>query len=518
MPASKKPTTSRLAEPPALDDMPLGSVLPPLEETTREEIQQEVQELMSPTGAFDADVLVIGSGPGGYVCAIRAAQLGGRVICVERKPSEWGGVCLNWGCIPTKAMIASVERLQHVKHADRLGVTVGGEVGVDFAKLMARKEKVVTTLRGGVQTLLKSNHVKMAVGWGRLTGPNSVEVTAEDGAKQTFTARSIIVATGSQPLIPPIPGLEGEGIWTSDNAVSAAKIPKRMLLIGAGAVGLEFAYVFNGLGSECTVVEIMPEILPAADSDSAAELRKALTRQGIKFLLDTKVTKVERKGKALLVAAEGSKGAQSVECDVVLVGAGRRPVMKDLGLEEIGVAVEKNRIPVDDFLRTNIPSVFAIGDVTGKLLLAHLASHQGIVAAENAMGHEVKMDYRAVPSPVFTEPEFSSVGMSEKEAREAGYDVITGKFPFRPLGKSMAIDAQDGMVKVVAERKYGEVLGVHIVGPHASDLIHQAVMALKLEATVDELISMIHAHPTLAEAVLEAALDVKGEAIHKVRS
>ena len=489
-----------------------------MEQTTREEIQQEVQELMSPTGAFDADVIVIGSGPGGYVCAIRAAQLGGRVICVERKASEVGGVCLNWGCIPTKAMIASVERLQHVKHADRMGITIGGEVGFDFAKLMARKEKVVTTLRGGVQSLLKSNHVKLALGWGKVTGPNSVEVTAEDGSKQTFTARSIVIATGSQPFIPPIPGLEGEGIWTSDNAVSAGEVPKRMLLIGAGAVGLEFAYVYNGLGSDCTVVEIMPEILPAGDAEAAAELRKALTKQGIKFILDSKVTKVERKDSMFLVTIDGAKGQQTVECEVILVGAGRRSVLNDLGLEATGVNLEKNRIPVDEHLRTNVPSIYAIGDVTGKMLLAHLASHQGIVAAENAMGHEAKMDYRAVPSPVFTEPEFSSVGMTEKEAREAGYDVITGKFPFRPIGKAMAIDAQDGVVKIVAERKYGEVLGVHIVGPHASDLIHQAVMALKLEATVDELITMIHAHPTLAEAVLEAALDVKGEAIHKVRS
>ena len=518
MSGSKKRSAARLAEPPTLEDLPLGSVLPPLEETSREELQQEVQELMSPTGAFDADVIVIGSGPGGYVCAIRAAQLGGRVICVERKASEWGGVCLNWGCIPTKAMIASVERLQHVKHADRMGVTVGGEVGFDYGKIMARKEKVVSTLRGGVQSLLKSNHVNMVLGRGRLTGPNTVEVTAEDGTKKTFSGRNIILATGSQPFIPPIPGLEGDGIWTSDNAVSAASVPRRMLLIGAGAVGLEFAYVFNGLGTHCTVVEIMPEIIPAADSDATAELRKALTRQGIKFILDSKVTKVERKAKTLIVTVEGAKGTEKIECEVILVGAGRRPVMNDLGLEAVGVQVEKNRIPVDEYLRTNIPSVYAIGDVTGKLLLAHLASHQGIVAAENAMGHEAKMDYRAVPSPVFTEPEFSSVGLSEKEAREAGYDVITGKFPFRPLGKSMAIDAQEGLVKVVAERKYGEVLGVHIVGPHASDLIHEAVMALKLEATVDELITMIHAHPTLAEAILEAALDVKGEAIHKVRS
>ena len=274
LPPSRKPSTARLAEPPVLEDLPLGTALPPMDDGSRAEIQQEVQELMSPSGALDADVLVIGSGPGGYVCAIRAAQLGGRVICVERKSSEWGGVCLNWGCIPTKAMIASVERLQHVKHADKMGVTIGGEVGFDFGKIMARKEKIVGTLRGGVQGLLKSNHVKMVLGTARVTGPNSVEVTGEDGSKQSFTARNIVVATGSQPVIPPIPGLEGEGIWTSDNAVSAGAVPKRMLLIGAGAVGLEFAYVYNGLGSKCTVVESSQTWSCIAGSRCAALARR----------------------------------------------------------------------------------------------------------------------------------------------------------------------------------------------------------------------------------------------------
>ena len=509
---------SVVAEPPVRHPLPKGAALPALDDATRADIHQEVEELMSSTGPFDADVIVIGSGPGGYVCAIRVAQLGGRVICIEKTAKEWGGVCLNWGCIPTKAMIASVERLHHVKEAAKMGITVGGEVGFDFGKIMERKEKVVATLRGGVQSLLKSNHVKLVLGHGRLDGPNKVEVTAEDGSKQSFTSANIILATGSAPIIPPIPGLEGPGIWTSDNAVTAGSVPARMVLIGAGAVGLEFAYVFNGLGTKCTVVEMMGEVLPLADSDVAAELRKSLTRQGIQFMLSSKVSKVERGGSGLSVSVSGEKGDSVVECDVVLVGAGRRPVTAGLGLEAVGVTVEKNRIPVDDFLRTNIPSIYAIGDVTGKMLLAHLASHQGVAAAENAMGHETKMDYRAVPSPVFTEPELATVGLSEKEAREAGYDVVCGKFPFRPLGKAMAINQQEGLVKIVSERKYGEVLGMHIVGPHASDLIHEGVTAIKLESTVEELMTMIHAHPTLAEAMLEAALDVKGEAIHKVKT
>ncbi len=511
-------TRSRVAEPPALETLPHGLALPPLDHSTRAEIQQEVQELMSPSGAFDADVLVVGSGPGGYVCAIRAAQLGGRVICIEKSPKLWGGICLNLGCIPTKTMIASVERLAMVKEAGKLGVNVSGEVGFDFGKIMERKDKVVSTLRGGVQQLLKSNHVQMVIGYARLTGPNTVEVTLEDGTKQPLTAANIVLATGSAPFIPPVAGLEGEGIWTSDNAVNATSVPKRMLLIGAGAVGLEFAYVYNGLGTKCTVVEMMPEVLPLADSDVAAELRKSLTRQGIQFVLGSTVQRVDRVNGGLSVTVSGEKGEQKIETDVVLVGAGRRPVVNDLGLEAAGVQVERNRVPVNERLQTNVPSIYAIGDVTAKLLLAHLASHQGVVAAENAMGHAAKMDYRAVPSPVFTEPELATVGMSEKEAREAGYDVITGKFPFRPLGKAMAMGQQEGLVKIVSERKYGEVLGVHIVGPHASDLIHEGVAAIKLESTVEELMTMIHAHPTLAEAVLEAALDVKGQAIHKPRA
>lgn len=472
---------------------------------------------MSQTGSYDMDVVVIGSGPGGYVCAIRAAQLGGRVACIEKSPQEWGGVCLNWGCIPTKAMIASVERYQEVKEAARMGILTG-EVGYDFAKIMERKDKIVKTLRGGVETLLKSHHVRKIIGHGRLAGPHSVEVTAEDGSKETISTANIVIATGSEPIIPPVPGLEGDGVWTSNDAVRTRSVPETMLLIGAGAVGMEFAYVFNGLGTKCTVVEMMEEVLPSADAELAAELRKSMTRQGVQFHLSSKAAKVVRQNGKFRVTVEGPKGEHVVECDVILVGAGRRPLTTDLGLEEVGVEFTRTGITVNDKLQTNIPSIYAIGDVTGKMLLAHLASHQGIVAAENAMGHEVKMDYRAVPAPVFTEPELCSVGLTERQAREAGYDVVCGRFPFRPLGKAMAIDKQEGLVKVVSERKYGEVLGVHILGAHASDLIHEAVAAIKLEATIEELMTTIHAHPTLAEAVLEASLDVKGMAIHKPRA
>lgn len=489
--------------------------------------QPKEQVEMSPTGDFDADIIVIGSGPGGYVAAIRAAQLGARTVCIEREASEWGGTCLNWGCIPTKAMIASVERLQHCKHADTMGVLIQGEIGFDFGKMMERKTKVVTTLRGGVSALLKSNHVRSVVGTGKLVDANTVEVTAPDGSKERIRTKNILLATGSVPIIPPVPGLErnpsdprgqsSNGIWTSDEAVSAKECPKRMVVIGAGAVGLEFAYTFRNLGAEIDLVEIAPEILPTGDAEIAAELRKSLTKQGIRFHLASKVVKVEHQGATRIVTIEGGKGTKTVEAEVVLVGAGRRAYFEGLNLEAVGVVTNRRGVEVNDYLQTSVPNIYALGDIAGKQLLAHLASHMGIVAAENAMGHHVKMDYRAVPAPIYTVPEVASVGLSEKEAIEQGYDVLTGRFPFRPLGRAMALGETEGMVKVITERKYGELLGVHIVGPYATEMIHEGVMAIKLEATIEELMTAIHAHPTLSEAIGEAALDVKGEAIHKLK-
>jgi len=515
MPHSDTPDTV-IMEPPVKTADPLVEVtqlLERAEQLDQIQPQTEARHQMAQAEQYDADVTFIGAGPGGYVGAIRAAQLGGRVVCIEKE--FLGGCCLNWGCIPTKSMIAAVERYQQVKHADAFGI-ITGEVRVDFAKLMAHKDKVVSTLRNGIASLFKKNGVRHIQGTGRIAGHHRVEVVYSDGSVETIRTRAIVIATGSAPVKLPVPGLEGEGIWTSDDAVSAKEVPPRMLIIGAGAIGCEFGYIFNGLGSKVTIVEIMPQILPNEDTDIAAELQRSLTRQGIRFLLNSRVTEVRHSKDGIKqVVVQTEKGEEVVECEVVLVGVGRRAVLDGLGLETVNVKTHDKGIAVNDKMETSVPDIYAIGDVTGRIQLAHVASMEGIVAASNAMGHPRRMNYRAVPSCVYTVPEVASVGLTEKQAREQGYDIRVGKYAFRGLGKAMAMGEREGLVKVVAEARYGEILGVHIVGPHATDLIGEPVTAIQLESTIEEMVQTIHAHPTLTEALLEAYEDTERMAIHK---
>lgn len=505
-----------IMEPPVKTVDPLAEVEQLLERAAQMEQslpQQEAQPQMLRSEQFDVDVTFIGAGPGGYVGAIRAAQLGGRVVCVEKE--YLGGCCLNWGCIPTKAMIAGVERYQQVKHAEMFGISVG-EVSIDFARLMEHKDKVVSTLRNGIASLFKKNGVRHIQGTGRIAGHHTVEVVKPDGSTETIRTRAIVVATGSAPVRLPIPGLEGEGIWTSDDAVSAKEVPPRMVIIGAGAIGCEFGYIYNGLGTKVTVVEIMPQILPLEDADIAAELQRSLTRQGIRFLLNSRVVEVKHDTNGVKqVIVQTEKGEESIECEVVLVAVGRRAVLDGLGLETVNIKTHEKGIAVNDKMETNVPDIYAIGDVTGRIQLAHVASMEGIVAASNAMGQERRMNYRAVPSCVYTVPEVASVGLTEQQAREQGYDVRVGKYAFRGLGKAMAMGEREGLVKVVSEARYGEILGVHIVGPHATDLIGEPVTAIQLESTIEEMTHTIHAHPTLTEALLEAYEDTERMAIHK---
>jgi dihydrolipoamide dehydrogenase len=478
----------------------------------------QTQELTYPMAQenFDTDLIVIGAGPGGYVAAIRAAQLGARVTVVEKE--FLGGTCLNWGCIPSKAMIAGVHALHFVKHAGDFGVEVKGDVSLDFEKYSARRNKIVTTLRGGVGMLFKKNKITHVEGLARMVDPHTVEVE-KDGAKTTLRAKNVILAMGSKIIVPPIPGLKGgrdEGIWTSDDAVTAPFVPKSMLIIGGGVIGVEFGYVFNGLGTQVTVVEMLPRVIPMMDEDLGNELGKLLGRQGVKLMTGSAVEKMEKTKTGWKVTVKTGTESAEIEVDVVLVAVGRRAFTDDLGLEKVGVKLHRLGVEVDESLRTSVPNVFAIGDVTGRIQLAHVASYEGTIAAENAVkGSEKKADYRAVPNCIYTVPEVASVGLTEGQAREQGFDVVVGKFAFRPLGKAMAAGEQDGFVKVVSEKKYGELLGVHVIGAHATDLIAQAVVAIKLEATVDVMVDTIHAHPTMTEAFLEAYEDTHGMAVHK---
>jgi dihydrolipoamide dehydrogenase len=497
------------------DPLVNASLIEQISETT----QPEEKEERMPNDNFDADIVVIGSGPGGYVAAIRAAQLGAKTVCVEKE--YLGGTCLNWGCIPSKVMIASVERLNHVKHAKALGIDVTGEASVNFDEFIKRKDKVVLTQRGGVGILFKKNGVRHAEGFASFVDAHTIEVTNKEGKKETIRAKNFVLAMGSSVIHLNIPGLEGgrdENVWTSDDAVTMPFVPKSVLILGGGAVGVEFGYVFNGLGSDTTVVEMMPTLIPMMDQDLGTELGKLLSRQGIKVRTGATVEKAERSGKGWKCHLKKGTDVEVLEVDVVLLGVGRKANTDNMNLEKIGVKLHRRGVEVvDDTLKTHVPNIYAIGDVTGRIQLAHVASMEGIFAVTNIVrSEERKMDYKAVPNCVYTIPEVASVGLTQSEAEAQGYDVTIGKANFRPFGKPMAIGEQDGFVKIVAEKKYGEVLGVHMIGPHVTDMIAAGVAAIKLEATVDSMAETIHAHPTLSEVMLEAYEDAAGHAIHKI--
>lgn len=481
--------------------------------------QPEEQEQLMASENFDADIVVIGAGPGGYQAAIRAAQLGAKTICVEKE--YLGGTCLNWGCIPSKAMIASVERLNHVKHAAALGVKVEGDISIDFDAFIKRKDKIVQAQRGGVGMLFKKNGVRHVEGFASFVDAHTIEVTGPEGKKEKIRAKNFVLAMGSSVIHIPIPGLEGgrkEGVWTSDEAVTADRIPKSMLILGGGAVGVEFSYVFNGLGSQVTVVEMMPTLIPMMDADLGTELGKLLGRQGIQVRTGATVEKVEKtKGGWKCHLKKGTE-TEVIEVEVVLLGVGRKANTDGMNLDKIGVKLHRRGVEVaDDSMKTHVPNIYAIGDVTGRIQLAHVASAEGLLAVKNIIeGKSEKMDYKAVPNCVYTIPEVASVGLTQSEAEAKGYDVVVGKANFRPFGKPMAIGEQDGFVKIVAEKKYGEVLGVHMIGPHVTDMIAAGVNSIRLEATIDFMAETIHAHPTLSEVMLEAYEDATGHAIHKI--
>lgn len=481
---------------------------------TPEELEQKM-----PNDSFDADVIVIGAGPGGYVGAIRAAQLGAKVICVEKE--YLGGTCLNWGCIPSKAMIGSVERLQHVQHAEKLGVKVEGKASIDFEAFTKRKDKIVQTQRGGVGMLFKKNGIRHVEGFASFKDKHTIEVTDKDGKKETLRGKNFVLAMGSAVIHIKVPGLEGgrdQNVWTSDDAVTAPFVPKSMLVLGGGAVGSEFSYVFNGLGTEVTLVEMMPTLIPMMDGDLGSELGKLLGRQGIKVKTGASLEKVEKTKDGWKCFVTSGGKTEEIEVQVVLLGVGRKAMTDNMNLEKIGVKLHKRGVELaDDTMKTHVPNIYAIGDVTGRIQLAHVASMEGIFAVTNIVrGENRLMDYKAVPNCVYTIPEVASVGLTESEAKTKGHDVVVGKANFRPFGKPMAIGEQDGFIKIVADRKYGEILGIHMIGPHVTDMIAAGVAAIRLEATLDFMTETIHAHPTLSEVMLEAYEDATGHAIHKL--
>jgi dihydrolipoyl dehydrogenase len=456
---------------------------------------------------MNVDVAVLGGGPAGYTAAIRAAQLGGTVACIEQEPAL-GGTCLRVGCIPTKAWVQTAHALHYAREMfAKLGVSVG-EPTLDFGAAVAWKDAVADQMTGGVASLFKANGVEWVKGKGRFTGPKSIAV--EGGEEVAF--ESAIVATGSFPMRPPIPGLDSPRCVDSTGLLAQTEVPRRLVILGGGIIGCEFASIFDRFGTEVTIVEMLPSLIPAEDEDAAKELAKAFGKRGITLHLGKQCTQVDDHGDRLTVHfGEG----ESVECDLMLVSVGRAALVDGIGLEEAGVEFDRSRIATDDHRRTNVPHVYAAGDVAGYWQLAHTGFREGEVAAENAMGHEATVGEPAVPRPIYTDPEIAGVGLTEAQARELHGDaVVVGRCPWIAIARAVMSGDTTGWIKTIHESQYGQLLGVVIVGPHATDLIGEAVVALDAESTIETIADGVAPHPTFAEGIKEAGLVALGRAIH----
>ena len=459
------------------------------------------------------DVIVIGSGPGGYVTAIRASQLGLKVAVVEKE--NLGGICLNWGCIPTKSLLKSAQAFEYAAHAADYGVTIEGEVKPDFAAMVKRSRGVADGMSKGIQFLFKKNKVESIFGWGKLADKNTVEVTDDAGKKTSYTAKHIILATGARSRELPNLPQDGEKIIGYRKALTLDKQPESMVVVGSGAIGSEFAYFYHTIGTKVTLVEFMPTLVPNEDAEVAKQLERNFKKSKMKVMTGSSVESVDTSGDKCKVTIKTKKGEEVVEADIVLSAVGIAPNTEGIGLEELGVETENGRVKVDEYYKTNVDGVYAIGDIVAGPALAHVASAEGITCIEKIAGlNPEPIDYGNIPGCTYTSPEVSSVGLTEAKAKEAGYEIKVGKFPYSASGKASAAGQKDGFVKLIFDAKYGELLGAHMIGGNVTEMIAEMVVAKKLEITGHELIKTIHPHPTMSEAIMEAAAAAYDEVIH----
>lgn len=459
------------------------------------------------------EIVVIGSGPGGYVAAIRAAQLGKKVAIIER--AELGGICLNWGCIPTKALLKSAHVFEYLNHAEDFGFNKIENIGFEFGNIINRSRGVADRMSKGVQFLMKKNKIEVIQGEAKVLPGKKIAVKAADGSSSEVSADHIIIATGGRSRELPSMPQDGKKIIGYRQALTLDKQPKRMIVVGSGAIGVEFANFYHSIGTEVTIVEFMPRIVPVEDEDISKQLEKSLKKNGIKIMTNSEVTSVDTSGSGVKATVKTQKGEEILEADILLSAVGVVPNTENIGLEEVGIATERGKIVINDFCQTNVAGYYAIGDVVHGQDLAHLASAQAILCVEKIAGMNVEpIDFNNVPGCTYCSPEIASVGYTEAKAKEAGYDIKVGKFPFSANGRAVANGAADGFVKVIFDAKYGEWLGCHMIGDGVTEMIAEAVVARKLETTANEIMTSIHPHPTMSEAIMEAVMDAYGHSIH----
>ena len=458
------------------------------------------------------DIIVLGSGPGGYVTAIRASQLGFKTAIIEKE--SLGGVCLNWGCIPTKALLKSAQVFEYLKHADDYGLTIEN-YDKDFDAVVNRSRNVALTMSKGVQFLMKKNKIEVIMGYGTLKAGKKVAVGSEDGTEALYEADHIIIATGARARELPSLPQNGKNVIGYREAMTLSKQPKKMIVVGSGAIGVEFAYFYNAMGTDVTIVEYMPRIVPLEDEEISKQMERSFTKSGIKVMTSAEVTKVDTSGKGVKATVKTDKGEEVISADIVLSAVGIKTNIENIGLEELGIATDQDKIIVNDFYQTSLPGYYAIGDVTSGQALAHVASAEGILCIEKIAGQNVEpIDYNNVPGCTYCFPEVASVGYTEEQAKEKGYEIKVGKFPFTASGKAQAGGHTDGFVKVIFDAKYGEWLGCHMIGAGVTDMISEAVVGRKLETTGHEILKAVHPHPTMSEAVMEAVAAAYDEVIH----